>query len=170
LNQRNVHEPPVSLSSHSLGIEQVVAKNLDVILKRRHQRRFSTMLGARPRVEQVLMAAHRRAETLGIKLRLYSLRPQEVTICEHNPLQSLFINWEGVVSPCITLSYATSRIFDGKRIQVPCERYGDVRLDDLPEIWEKSEYRDFRSFFEARLLEERQTVIDHMLGGYQMRA
>jgi MoaA/NifB/PqqE/SkfB family radical SAM enzyme len=165
---RNVHELPAFVElAHSLGVEQVIAKNLDVILKDADDQRrfFSHTAEPDQEIEQVLAEARLRAKTLGIKLRFYSLRPQEVTVCEHNPLQSLFINWEGVVSPCITLSYATSRIFDGKRIQVPCERYGDVRLDDLPEIWEKSDYRDFRSFFEARLLEERQAAIDHLLGG-----
>ena len=165
--QRNVHELPAFVElAHSLGVEQVVAKNLDVILKDGDdQRRFFSNTGEPDKeVEQVLAEACSRAEALGIKLRFYPLRRQEVAVCEHNPLQSVFINWEGVVSPCITLSYATSRIFNGKRIQVPCERYGDVRLDDLTAIWENPNYLDFRSFFQARLMQERQAAIDRLLG------
>lgn len=166
--QQNYHELPDFVElAHSLGVEQVVAKNLDVILKDGDdERRFFNHTGElATEIQQALAEARLRAQKLGIGLRFYALRPQEVTICEHNPLRSVFINWEGYISPCITLSYAESRIFDGRRVLVPCQRFGDIRLEDLKEVWDKPDYREFRGYYEKRLNFERQVTLDHLLGG-----
>jgi MoaA/NifB/PqqE/SkfB family radical SAM enzyme len=166
--QENYQELPAFIElSHRLGVEQVVAKNLDVILKDGDDERrlFSHNGQTASAVEASMAEARLCAQKLGVGLRFYAMHPQEVTICEHNPLQSVFINWEGFVSPCITLSYAENRIFDGMRILTPCQRFGDICSETLPDIWEKHPYRQFRSFYEARLRLERQATIDHMLGG-----
>jgi MoaA/NifB/PqqE/SkfB family radical SAM enzyme len=166
--QENYQELPAFIElSHRLGVEQVVAKNLDVILKDGDDERRLFSHDGQPasEVESCMAEARLCAEKLGIGLRFYAMHPQEVTICEHNPLQSVFINWEGHVSPCITLSYADNRVFDGRRIHVPCQRFGDIRSETLTDIWEKPLYRQFRRFYEARLRVERQATIDHMLGG-----
>lgn len=145
----------------------MVAKNLDVILKDGDDERRFFAHDREPALEiqQALAEARERAHKLGVGLRFYSLRPQEVTICEHNPLRSLFINWEGFISPCITLSYAESRIFDGRRVLAPCQRFGDIRSEDLQQVWEKPGYQEFREYYEKRLSLERQATLDHLLGG-----
>ncbi len=166
--QQNYHELPAFIDlAHSLGIEQVIAKNLDVIVKDGDDdRRVFSHEGAPVEgVTEALNQAQTRAEALGMKLRLYALQPQEVTICEHNPLGSLFFNWEGKVSPCITLAYAGERVFDGRRVQATCQQYGDIRAESLEQIWNRPEYRQFRACYEARLSAERRATLDSLLGG-----
>lgn len=167
-DQQNYHELPAFIElAHSLGVEQVVAKNLDVILKDGDDERrfFSHAEEPEQEIMGALGEARRRARQLGVGLRFYALRPQEVTICEHNPLRSVFITWEGLISPCITLAYAENRIFDGRRVLVPCQRFGDIRSEDLRAVWEKPEYQAFRAYYEARLNTEQQATLDHLLGG-----
>jgi len=167
--QQNYHELPDFISlAHSLGVEQVIAKNLDVILKDGDdERRFFNHAGVETadEIKKTLAEARERAQHLGIGLRFYALNPQEVTICEHNPLQSVFVNWDGMVSPCITLSYAENRIFDGRRVLAPCQRFGDIRSESLQAIWEKPAYKEFRNYYAARLRVEQQATIDYLLGG-----
>jgi MoaA/NifB/PqqE/SkfB family radical SAM enzyme len=166
--QQNYHELPAFIDlAHSLGVEQVIAKNLDVILKDGDDQRrlFSHQNAPIKDVQAAIDAAARRAKELGLNLRLYNMQPKEVTICEHNPLQNLFFNWQGLVSPCITLSYAEERVFAGERIHVPCQRFGDINQETLEEIWAKRAYGEFRSCYELRLQAERQAAIDQMLGG-----
>ena len=164
--QQNYHELPDFIDlAHELGVEQIVAKNLDVILKDGDdQRRFFSHDGEPAvEIEAALMDARQRARKHGIGLRFYNLHPEEVAVCEHNPLHSVFVNWEGFVSPCITLCYAEQRFFNGERVHVPCQRFGDIRMETLGEIWDKPAYHQFRRFFENRLRRENQAAIDLML-------
>jgi MoaA/NifB/PqqE/SkfB family radical SAM enzyme len=166
--QQNYHELPAFIElAHSLGVEQVIAKNLDVIIKDGDDARrvFSHAGMVEKEVAQAIQAAQQRAQALGVGLRLYALQPQEAIICEHNPLGAVFINWEGKVSPCITLAYAENRVFDGHRVLVPCQQFGDIRSETLQEIWDKPDFRRFRSMYEARLSAERQATLDSFLGG-----
>jgi MoaA/NifB/PqqE/SkfB family radical SAM enzyme len=166
--QQNYHELPAFIHlAHELGVEQVIAKNLDVIIKDGDDQRrvFAHDGSVASEVLAALDEAAVRAADLGLGFRRYNLRPQEVTVCEHNPLGSVFVNWQGLVSPCITLSYAEERVFDGARLHVPCQRFGDINLEPLEAIWSKPEYVQFRAHFERRLAAERHATLDRMLGG-----
>jgi MoaA/NifB/PqqE/SkfB family radical SAM enzyme len=166
--QQNYHELPAFIDlAHGLGVEQVIAKNLDVIMKDDDDQRrvFSHDGGVADEVYKAFKAAEQRAAELDVAFRRYNLQPQEVTICEHNPLGSVFINWEGLVSPCITLSYAEERVFNGGHLHVPCQRFGDIHTETLAEIWNKAEYVQFRAAFERRSAVERQATLDRLLGG-----
>jgi len=166
--QANYFELPAFVQlAHRLGVEQVIAKNLDVILKDGDdERRFFSHEGEPGvEIEAALEEARRSAQDLGLGLRVYNMRPQEVTVCEHNPLQNVFFNWEGIISPCITLSYAENRVFDGQRVLAPCQRFGDIHSETLPDVWNKPAYREFRKYYEARLASDRQASLDLLLGG-----
>lgn len=163
----NFHELPVYVElAHELGVEQIIFKNLDVILKDSDDERrlFGHDGPLVAEVEPLIAEAQRRAKKLGIGLRLYALQPQELTICEHDPLHNLFFNWAGYVSPCITLSYAEDRVFDGKRHFVPCQRYGNINEETLEEIWQTVAYQEFRQPYETRVRLERQATIDVLVG------
>jgi len=152
--------------AHRLGVEQVIAKNLDVIMKEKDDQRrvFKHEGDAAPEVEKVLAEAQRRAARLGVSLRSYQLHPQEQTICEHDPLKSLFINWRGDISPCITLSYSEERFFNGQRVFSECQRFGNIQDQSLEEIWNNPAYRHFRAAFENRIQAERGYLVDALLG------
>jgi len=164
----NYHELPLFVElAHSLGVSQVIAKNLDVILKDGDDARriFSHNASPDQRAQAAIQAAQARAAELGVALRLYALRPNEIAVCEHDPLHSLFFNWQGYVSPCITLSYAEDRIFNGQRVHVPCQRFGNILNEPLETIWERAEYRNFRRQLDDRLKVEQHATVDLLLGG-----
>jgi hypothetical protein len=164
----NYHELPQFVElAHSLGVSQVIAKNLDVILKDGDDARriFSHEGAPDARAQAAIRAAQTRAAELDVGLRLYALRPNEAAVCEHDPLRSLFFNWEGYISPCITLSYAEERIFNGERVHVPCQRFGNILDEPLESIWKWAEYRHFRQQFDDRLKAEQHATVDLLLGG-----
>jgi MoaA/NifB/PqqE/SkfB family radical SAM enzyme len=166
--QANYFELPAFVQlAHRLGIEQVIAKNLDVILKDGDdERRFFSHEGEPAvEIEAAMAEARRSAQYSGLGLRFYNMRPQEVTVCEQNPLQNVFFNWEGIISPCITLSYAENRVFDGQRVLAPCQRFGDIHSETLQDVWDKPAYREFRNYYETRLAMDRQVTLDRLLGG-----
>jgi MoaA/NifB/PqqE/SkfB family radical SAM enzyme len=164
----NFHEMPMYVDlAHELGVEQIVFKNLDVILKESDDERrlFSHVGPPVAELPPLIEEAQKRAQKMGIHLRLYQLQPRELAICEHDPLHNLFINWAGYVSPCITLSYAEERVFEGKRHFVPCQCFGDVNHEPLHQIWDKAAYREFRQPYATRLRMERQATLDALMGG-----
>jgi MoaA/NifB/PqqE/SkfB family radical SAM enzyme len=164
----NIQQLPAYIQlAHELGVEQVIAKNLDVILKDGDDQRrvFSHDSPPGAQLVAVMEAARQQATALGVSLRFYSMQPTEQTICEQNPVKNLFFNWEGNVSPCITLSYADNRYFNGQRIHVPCLHFGNIHEQSLAEIWTEPDYRAFRQIFEDRQHWERQSFIDLMLSG-----
>jgi MoaA/NifB/PqqE/SkfB family radical SAM enzyme len=168
----NYHELPAYIElAHRLGVDQVIAKNLDVIVKEGDDSRrvFSHTQAPSDAIRQTMQTARQKAIDLGVPLRLYSMQPQELTICEHNPLKSIFVNWQGDVSPCITLTYGESRVFDGQRILAPCQKFGNVRQEALVDIWDKPAYQGFRQHYENRLRVERQATLDLVLGGAEQR-
>jgi MoaA/NifB/PqqE/SkfB family radical SAM enzyme len=166
--EENFHELPAYIElAHRLGVDQVIAKNLDVIVKDGDDSRrvFSHDQIPDGALQQALDNARQKAEALGLPLRLYSMQPHEAIICEHDPLKSVFFNWEGDVSPCITLTYGESRVFDGRRILAPCQRFGNIQRESLADIWSRPAYQEFRQYYENRLQVERRATLDRMLGG-----
>jgi MoaA/NifB/PqqE/SkfB family radical SAM enzyme len=166
----NYHELPAFIElAQRLGIEQVIAKNLDVILKDGDDERrlFSHDRPPLKELHDVITVAQKRAHDLKVGLRLYALQPQEQSMCEHDPLRNLFFNYEGHVSPCITLSYAENRVFNGERQSIPCQRFGNITTEALDDIWNKPEYREFRRQFEVRGNAARQAMLDLLLSRSQ---
>lgn len=164
----NYHQLPEYIElAHSLGVESVIAKNLDVILKNNddHRRLFTHNGQPMPEIEAVLAEASRKAQSLGIRLRTYNLQPIEQIICEHDPVRSLYVNWQGYVSPCITLSYAENRVFNGENVFVPCQRFGNVREQSLDAIWNQPEYLAFRNQYINRLRAANHGIVSSMLNG-----
>lgn len=165
--RENYHELPIYVDlAAELGVEQIIFKNLDVILKDGDDERrlFSHDGPPLVEVEPVIAEAQKRAKKQGIGLRRYAMQPQELMICEHDPLHNLFFNWAGYVSPCITLSYAEDRVFDGKRHFVPCQRFGNINDEPLEQIWDKSAYQEFRRPYGIRVGLERQATINALIG------
>jgi MoaA/NifB/PqqE/SkfB family radical SAM enzyme len=164
----NYHQLPAYIElAHSLGVETVIAKNLDVILKDGDDdRRLFTHNGQPlPEIEAVLGEASERAQRLGVRLRTYNLQPIEQAICEHDPVHSLYVNWQGYVSSCITLSYAENRVFNGARVFVPCQRFGNVREQSLDVIWNQPDYQAFRNIYKDRLRAANQSIVTSMFTG-----
>jgi MoaA/NifB/PqqE/SkfB family radical SAM enzyme len=60
------------------------------------------------------------------------------------------------VSPCVytavTGQQEFPRFHDGRMLEIPAERFGNVNERSLMEIWELPAYRAFRQQFAARLV------------------
>lgn len=166
--RENYHELLTYIElAHELGIEQIVFKNMDVILKEEDdgRRLFSHDSPPLPDVESTMAEARKRAKQQGLGVRFYALQPQELMMCENDPLHNLFVNWAGYVSPCITLSYAEDRVFDGRRHFVATQRFGNINTERLEAIWDSIAYQEFRRTYEIRVRLEHQATINALIGG-----
>lgn len=108
-----------------LGIDRLVVKNQDVILKmERDSERFFTWNSQDSKeLQWIIKVSLEKAQSKGLFMRIYELFPHEITVCEQDPLNTAFFNWQGYVSPCITLSYAQETIFQGRKIRAPLYRF-----------------------------------------------
>jgi MoaA/NifB/PqqE/SkfB family radical SAM enzyme len=153
--KENVQELPAMVEwAKARGIDRLVAKNLDVILAEAdEERRIFKNQGEGeidPYVMEAVTEARKRARDLELPFRAYDLLPTERPICEQYPLNTMFIAWDGCISPCISLSYLRDRRFAGKWERTPPVRFGNAGTDSLEAIWEKPEYQNFRKLFRDR--------------------
>ncbi len=152
LMRRNLEELPAAVEwAASAGVERMVVKHLDLILKKGDEEQtLLEVVEEGPRVQNVVAEAQSLARRAGINLRVYGFSPEESWICEINPLRNLFINWEGYVSPCITLGYGRQHYFRGQWHSRQTVRFGNVRQKDLMELWKREPYREFRASYSRR--------------------
>ena len=108
--------------------------------------------------------ASKRARKHGIKLKVQPAELEEVLVCEANPLKSMFITVLGRVCPCTYLAVPVNggivRHFQGKDVVEQIKDFGMLEGEDLLTIWNKPEYRRFRSFFEERIKADRTVSTD----------
>ncbi len=104
--------------------------------------------------EEILREAEIKAKELKIKLRRPSLSPDDVPVCEENPLKNLYISVDGNVSPCVYLYPPVpspfKRIFCGDEYQIEKVSFGNIFTEPLHTIWNKKGYIEFRDCFIAR--------------------
>jgi MoaA/NifB/PqqE/SkfB family radical SAM enzyme len=175
--KENIGELPAMVElAKDKGIDQMVAKNLDVILTTDDEKRrvFKNQGEGDidPSVARSVTDAWKKARDLKLPLRVFDLLPAERPVCEQNPLKTLFVAWDGSVSPCITLSYIQDRCFGGKWQRFPIVRFGNVAVETLEMIWQKPEYRRFRELLQERGKEESGNISESLipdLSDYQER-
>ncbi len=155
--RRNIHELPALVDlAVELGADEVIASNLT----------FPATLAAAAEAVYDLRApasddlaildkARRRAALSGISLQIYPLSPKRVGFCEARPMESLYITWDGDVSPCVYLtlplkSRTLSKVYEGKTYSIPATRFGNLKKASLFEIWDRPDYRRFREPFARR--------------------
>ncbi len=150
----NVHELPLMVDlCVDLGIDKLVVKNLDVILSMEHDAQRIFQWESRnidPFHQEIVKESINKARQHGLFIRVYDLFPKELTICEQDPLHTAFFNWEGYVSPCITLAYGRARVFQGTWHRALTLRFGNCNETPFEEIWESQAYREFRQLFQQR--------------------
>ncbi|MFH0959922.1 MAG: radical SAM/SPASM domain-containing protein [Pseudomonadota bacterium] len=133
----------------------LVAKNLDVIVSTANDKsRVFGLTGGDELADDVsrsIQKARQKAAKSGLNFRVYELTSKENSICEQNPLKTLFVSVDGLVSPCISLAYMNHRFFEGNKIETPVCRFGDLRKNTLQEIFDSADYVEFRRLFERRL-------------------
>ena len=94
-------------------------------------------------------------DATGRPFRVYPLEMEDVVMCEMNPLRIVFLSHDGCVSPCVYLNMTKrgllQRVFCGSSSEIQKVCFGNVREHDFMDIWEKSDYQDFRNTYRARL-------------------
>lgn len=156
----NIFEIPVMLELvKEIGVKEVVLINLIHVTnewqeKQRVFRCNESEDKSRMQYEGILKEAGVKARELKIKLRLPSLSPCEVSVCEENPLRNLYISVDGEVSPCVYLYPPTSspfkRIFCGYEYQAEKLSFGNIFKEPFHAIWDNKGYTEFRGCFTLR--------------------
>lgn len=174
MTKANMAELPQAVElAATLGVDELYATNLDYVVTAEQD--DCTAFG-RPSLREafvrILHEARETARRLGLAFRAYPLDPEEVAVCEANPLKSLFVSCDGGVSPCTYLGLAgrtdIPRWFDGHPLVVPRLRFGNVMEGDLMGIWNSPAYRAFRQQFVRRRLWVAARTIGAVGGGAGM--
>jgi len=147
----NVHqlEEMVRLVA-GLGADVLNLKQADVV-RGAHGKGYALFGG--PSVE-VLERRVRRARRLGRRLGLEVVAarfvPDEEAVCEQDPRDSLFVRWDGTMSPCISLAIGGPTTFLGREVVMPTVTYGRLPDDDPRDTWERPPCSDYRRVFDER--------------------
>jgi MoaA/NifB/PqqE/SkfB family radical SAM enzyme len=155
MTKTNLAELPELLCiAKGIGVQEVMATNLDYtpFPAQDGLKVFSCM--GKNRFQKLIKEIQKTAERLKLPMRMYPLVMEEEIMCELDPLRILFISSDGRVSPCVYLNLPIDgmipRIFCGSEIKVPQLSFGDINNQDLIEIWDSREYREFRGKFIKR--------------------
>lgn len=129
------------------GIRQVVLMNLIQITNdwQNTQKVFS--YGDQDSMP-VLKEAEIKARELGIDLKIPSLAPRIVDVCDEDPMRNLYISVEGEVAPCVYLyppvSPPINRIFCDNPVSINKMTFGNIFQEPLDRIWNRASYVAFR--------------------------
>ena len=157
----NIHELPDFIElSHHLGIDEVVIDNLTYIPTRSMYtwKVFADITEQTPRVcQRIINAALKKGKELGVKVFAYSLTSWELAECPERPTETIFINVDGEVAPCVYLNLPTrgsyiTRCFAGRCFKMRKVSFGNINSGIA--AWEKKEYREFRHRFATRKAQE----------------
>lgn len=152
-----------------IGADELVATNLDYVmtpgldaLRAYGEGPPARALGAA--LEQARAAARR----TGIAFRPYPLAFREMAVCDLNPLRILFISADGDVTPCVYTSLtgqsSIPRVFEGRALDVPVVRFGNLNEQTLAQIWDSAAYREFRAPFAVRVRGASHMVLGALAG------
>lgn len=157
MTRSNLAELPRAVElAAELGADELVATNLDYVMTGRldELRAYSNSPPAQA-YRETLEAARAAARAGGIEFRPYRLEFREMAVCDLNPLKILFVSADGSVSPCVYTSLIGQseipRVFEGRPLETPVVRFGNVNEQPLIEIWQSAAYRDFRAQFARRV-------------------
>jgi MoaA/NifB/PqqE/SkfB family radical SAM enzyme len=158
MTRTNLSELPLAVDlAASLGVDELVATNLDYVLTPEHDdlKAFGHPL-LRDAFVRILDEARERAQRIGLAFRTYPLDREEMAVCEADPTRILFISCDGSVSPCTYMGLVGQsdipRRFDGQTLTVPRLQFGNILDQGLLEVWGSPAYRDFRRQFTGRRL------------------
>lgn len=152
--KENIFEIPILLAiAKAIGIKEVVLTNLIHVTNKWQEEQKVFTCTDRESYEEIMKAVIKEQE-LKIKLRLPSLSPRYVPVCEENPLRNLYISVEGDVSPCVylypPLPSPFKRIFCEDEYQVEKVSFGNIFKEHFQTIWNNKQYVKFRNCFMLR--------------------
>jgi len=137
-----------------LEVDQVNFKQCDVV--RGGEERHLGLFASKPdrairRYEKSLARARKLARKLGVETAAFAFVPDELPVCDQDPRSSVFVRYDGVVSPCINLAIGGPSSFLGEDVVMPSVHYGRLPGDDLMTLWEGPTCRSYRERFDQRV-------------------
>jgi MoaA/NifB/PqqE/SkfB family radical SAM enzyme len=158
-------EDIVRLASR-LGVDQLNFKQCEVI--RGERGKGHGLFGAKEtkdirRLKKDLEKARRLAKKLNIATTAFAFIPEERSVCEQDPRDSLFIRYDGLAAPCINLAIGGPTTFLGNEVQIPNVHYGRLPDSDLMELWQTETCKYYRHQFEQRAKRHDQAIVNGML-------
>ncbi|RLB88531.1 MAG: radical SAM protein [Deltaproteobacteria bacterium] len=97
------------------------------------------------RLQEIFDRSFGLAEQYNLNLTLPEIRPKTKRHCPFVEEDTLFVNWEGEVSPCYFLWHAYQVMRMGHTKYVNPVFFGNLMEKDLREVWNGKEYTDFRN-------------------------
>jgi MoaA/NifB/PqqE/SkfB family radical SAM enzyme len=109
--------------------------------------------GRLERVEAAIDRVMTRAPRAGIKVMMHSEYPLTPQMrgrhCLATPLQSVYFSYDGKISPCCHFGHHVSRFFNGELFPSSSLVLGDIKTQDLDEVWDTPVYQRFREGFQT---------------------
>lgn len=155
--KQNIRELPdvVELASR-LDVDEVVGTNLDYI-PTKELYEMKIFFEERPPEEylNIIRESEEKAKENGVSIYNYPIQMNEVLVCSENPIENLYVCHDGTVSPCVYLNIPLKtnmfpRYFRGKTYTTQKYIFGDLKREELEEIVEKRECREFREVYRKR--------------------
>jgi MoaA/NifB/PqqE/SkfB family radical SAM enzyme len=168
-------EDIVRLASR-LGVDQLNFKQCEVI--RGENGKGHGLFGVEEtrdirRLKKKLEKARRLAKKKNIATTAFAFTPEERSVCEQDPRDSLFIRYDGLAAPCINLAIGGPTTFLGKEVNMPDVHCGRLPDNDLTELWQSETCKFYRDRFEQRARTHDAAIVNGMLnasGSSRLRA
>jgi MoaA/NifB/PqqE/SkfB family radical SAM enzyme len=143
----------------TVGADELFVVHLDVTPAREYLERAAfEPSGLRPGVAEALAGAERTARSHGIAFRGPVSAPREQLVCDLDPLQFVFVGWDGKVGPCVNLLLPVRgpipRWTERGLERVEPVVYGELANGCLRDILCGAEARRFTAPFASRLAAE----------------
>lgn len=153
LNMREL--PNVVPLAARLGVEEVIFTHLDYLPDQRWNiLRTFYHESPTPAFQESIDEIRRLGNKMGVGVKIYPLKAEEVLVCEANPPRNVVFSVDGSVAPCPYLRIPKKgdipRIFMHKEYRVPQTSFGNINHEDFLEVWNKEPYKKFREIFEER--------------------
>ena len=144
----NVHQLTALVHlAADLGVGRINFKQCDVVrgvngngfglFGQRHEKKIQAL-------EKQLKKACRLAERLGVETTAFSFFPDELPVCDQDPVHSLFVARDGSVAPCINTAYGGPSRFFQDAVMLPRLIFGRLPEQDLMAIWLSERCFSFR--------------------------
>jgi MoaA/NifB/PqqE/SkfB family radical SAM enzyme len=151
-----------------LGVDQLNFKQCDVI-RGQEGKGFGLFASEESRdirrLQKSLEKARRLAKKLKVETTAFAFTPQELSVCEQDPRDSLFIRYDGTVAPCINLALGGATTFLGEEVTMPSVHYGRLPGEDLMALWEAESCQFYRNKFQQRVEKHDKIIMNGLLGG-----
>ncbi|MGC8906798.1 MAG: radical SAM/SPASM domain-containing protein [Desulfomonilaceae bacterium] len=165
MNFHSIHDF-VRLAS-DLGADQINFRQCEHV-RGEHGRGFGLfgkeMTAAIRKREAALNEACSLAKELGVETQTAPFTPFEQCVCGQDPRDSLFVRYDGAISPCNSLAYGGPSVFLGEDVQFPEVLCGRLPDDDLCSAWSSVACRLYRDTFTERCREYEKICVEAFVG------